>query len=152
MDVADATFILITITARFYYMMMTKYRFATEYEFNASAKILYPYLETAAGLSEWFCTNVTISDEKIYDFIWDGEHHYARQAFHRLNKGVRYLFLDENKQLPEDGNYLDFQIETSEISQGLFLKVTDYSSETDENELQEMWDGLINNLKSIIGG
>lgn len=130
----------------------TKTKFVREYPINASAKLLYPYLSTPSGLAQWFCDDVTIDEDKIYNFIWDGRSHYAEMTSHRTNKSVRYLFLDENKGHIPDGAYVDFSIESSELTQEQFLKVVDYSDEEDVEELEELWDNLFQNLKEIVGG
>jgi len=37
---------------------MGKNKFITEFEINASQKILFPYLSTASGLAQWFADDV----------------------------------------------------------------------------------------------
>jgi hypothetical protein len=71
---------------------------------------------------------------------------------HRTNRSVRFVFLDKNHRHTPDANYLDFTIDSSELTQEVFLRVVDYSEETDEIELQEMWDSLIQNLREQVGG
>ena len=131
---------------------MSKFKYIEEFEINASPKILYPYLDSPSGLQDWFCPKVNVDEDNIYTFNWDGKDNFARKTMHRLNKSVRFNFLDENKKDVEDPDYIDFQIETSELTQGQFLRVTDYSEENDEEELREMWLNMIYDLKSIIGG
>lgn len=130
----------------------TKTKFVREYPINASAKLLYPYLSTPSGLSQWFCDDATIDEDKVLNFVWDGRSHYAEMTGHRTNKSVRYLFLDEKKGHVVDGSYVDFSIESSELTQEQFLKVVDYSDEEDVEELEELWDNLFQNLKEIVGG
>ncbi|GAB3201103.1 uncharacterized protein YndB with AHSA1/START domain [Pontibacter aydingkolensis] len=130
----------------------TKTKFVREYPINASAKLLYPYLSTPSGLAQWFCDDVTVNEDKVYNFVWDGRSHFAEMTGLRTNKSVRYLFLDENKQHITDGPYVDFSIESSELTQEQFLKVVDYSDEDDVEELEELWDNLFHNLKEIVGG
>ena len=38
--------------------------FTADYEIHASIKMLYPYIQTASGLSEWFADDVTINNNK----------------------------------------------------------------------------------------
>ena len=130
----------------------TKTKFVREYPVNASAKLLYPYLSTASGLAQWFCDDVKIDEDKVYNFIWDGRSHYAEMTGHRTNKSVRFLFLDDKKEHLTDGSYIDFSIESSELTQEQFLKIVDYTDEEDVEELEELWDNLFQNLKEIIGG
>lgn len=130
----------------------TKTKFVREFPINASAKLLYPYLSTASGLSQWFCDDVTVNEDKIFNFMWDGRNHFAEMTGHRTNKSVRYLFLNESKEHTTDGSYVDFSIESSELTQEQFLKVVDYTDEEDQEELEELWDNLFQNLKEIVGG
>nr|WP_242928463.1 START-like domain-containing protein [Pontibacter vulgaris] len=133
-------------------MRATKTKFVREYPINASAKLLYPYLSTASGLSQWFCDNVTINGDKVYNFVWDGTSHFAEMTGHRTNRSVRFLFLDDRKQPVSDPSYIDFSIESSELTQEQFLKVTDYTEEEDVEELSELWEHLLQNLREIVGG
>ena len=133
-------------------MIMSKLKFSSEYPINASARMIYPYLSTASGLAQWFCHDVKLNEDKIFNFIWDNQSHYAEMNSHRTNKSVRFVFLDANKNHESDPNYMDFTIETSELTQEHYLRVIDYSEETDAEELTDMWDGLIHGLREIIGG
>ncbi len=129
---------------------MEKFKFVTEYEFRASPKMLFPYISTASGLSQWFASKVnTLSDHK-YDFQWDNESHIARQVSLRQNKSVRFEFLDTSES-GHDNNYVDFRIDQSELTQSTFLRITDYSTNLDEEELNDLWDGLLDKLKEIVG-
>lgn len=123
-----------------------------EYPINASAKLLYPYLSTPSGLTQWFCDDVNMDNDKILNFVWDGRSHFAEVTSHRTNRSIRFLFLDENKRHQTDASYVDFSIESSELTQEQFLKVVDYSEEDDEEELHELWENLMQNLREIVGG
>lgn len=129
---------------------MEKVKFVAEYELRASPKMLFPYISTAAGLSQWFATKVNTMPEQRLDFQWDNESHIARQVSMRQNKGVRFEFLD-TAGTGADNNYIDFRVDQSELTQSTFLRITDYSSTTDEDELKDLWDGLMDKLKEIVG-
>ncbi|MBG8554681.1 START-like domain-containing protein [Hymenobacter guriensis] len=130
----------------------SKHRFTVEYPINASPKILYPYLATASGLSHWFCQQVRTDPQHHFIFTWDGQDHHAELTSQRTNRSARFVFLDKNHRHAPDANYLDFTIESSELTQEVFLRVIDYSEETDDIELQEMWDNLVQNLREQVGG
>lgn len=129
---------------------MEKLKFVAEYELRASPKMLFPYISTASGLSQWFASKVNTMPEQRFDFQWDNESHIARQVSLRQNKGVRFEFLDTAENGAEN-NYVDFRVDQSELTQSTFLRVTDYSSTTDEDELKDLWDGLMDKLKEIVG-
>ena len=130
----------------------TKNLFTTDYEIHASIKMLYPYIQTAGGLSEWFADNVTISPEKVFTFTWDNEQHKATLASHRTNHFARFEYLPESKADEKDPSYFELRLEVNELTQTTFLKVSDYSDLADMDELQDLWDGLVENLPKVVGG
>jgi hypothetical protein len=130
----------------------TKNLFTTDYEIHASIKMLYPYIQTASGLSEWFADNVTISPEKVFTFVWDNEQHKAIMAAHRTNHFARFEYLPESKTDEKDPSYFELRLEVNELTQTTFLKVNDYSDFDDMEELQDLWDGLVEKLRKVVGG
>jgi len=131
---------------------MNKHKFISEYAINASPRMIYPYLSTPSGLEQWFCDKVYINEDKVFNFVWDNRNHYAEMNNQRANKSVRFVFLDEDRKHGPDSSYMDFTIETSELTQEQYLRVIDYSEEHDMKEMTELWDGLILSLREIIGG
>ncbi len=126
---------------------MSKVKFVGEYEFNASKKVLYPYLNSASGLANWFADDVNINPNKEFVFIWDGEKRNAKMVISRLNEQVKFKFLEDL----EDPNYVEFKIEKNEFTGSVYLQVTDYS-DMDEDEASELWESLVLDLKGIVGG
>jgi uncharacterized protein YndB with AHSA1/START domain len=49
---------------------MSKIQFEIEFVIQASPQLLYQYMHTPSGLSEWFADNVNARTEK-YTFFWD---------------------------------------------------------------------------------
>ena len=131
---------------------MAKKLFTEDYEIHASAKMLYPYISSASGLSEWFADNVNINPEKVYTFLWDNEEHRAVVASHRTNHFTKFEFLPEDEEDESDPSYFELRIELNELTQTTFLKVTDYSSFDDIDELRDLWNSLIDQLRSVVGG
>lgn len=127
---------------------MSKFKFVGEYEFKASKKMLYPYLSTASGLAQWFADDVNINEDKIFTVIWDGEQNQARMVSHRTNAQVKFEFISED----DDPNYVEFKIDMNELTQSVFIRVTDYSEMDDIEELEELWDSLMSDLREIVGG
>jgi uncharacterized protein YndB with AHSA1/START domain len=127
---------------------MAKFKYVAEYEFKASPKVLYQYISTPAGLQEWFAAKVTIKGDHLFDFVWDNESHPARLTTQRLNKMTRFDFLNENQK----GNYVEFKLEVSELTNASFMKITDYSDNEDEEDLEDLWGGFMDKLKEIVGG
>jgi hypothetical protein len=115
--------------------------------------MLYPYIQTASGLAEWFADDVRINNEsKTYTFYWDNEEHKARQVAHRTNHFARFEFLPESDEDIKDPAYFELRLEFNELTQSVFLKVFDYSDFDDLRELQDLWDGLVEALRKTVGG
>jgi uncharacterized protein YndB with AHSA1/START domain len=132
--------------------MAKKTLFTTEFEIHASPKMLYPYFQTASGLSEWFADNVNISPEKIFTFEWDNEQKKAVITSFRLNQFVKFEYLPESDDDNNDRSYFELRFETDELVNSTYIKISDYSDFDDMEELQDVWESLIANLKKVVGG
>ena len=127
--------------------------FTADYEVHASIKMLYPYIQTASGLSEWFADDVTINNnDKSFTFFWDNEEHRAKLVAFRTNHFVRFEFLPENKEDEADPSYFELRLDFNELTQSTYLKILDYSDFDDMRELHILWDSLVEQLRKIVGG
>ena len=134
---------------------MVKNKFVADFQINTSRKIIYPYLSTASGLSQWFADDVTINEDKVYNFVYDGEDHFARAVIMRSNHNVKFEFFDPQLAVDEEENdrsYIEFRLDENELTQTFFLRVIDYSDAYSDEEQESIWEGLIGALKEIIGG
>ena len=133
--------------------MAKKKLFTGDYEVHASIKMLYPYIQTASGLAEWFADDVSINNsDKTFTFYWDHEEHKARLVAHRTNHFARFEFLPETADDEKDPAYFELRLEFNELTQSVFLKVFDYSDFDDVQELHDLWDGLMESLRKTVGG
>lgn len=129
---------------------MGKFKYTAEFEFRASKKMLFPYVSSASGLSQWFADDVNINEDKEYIFIWDGEPNKARMVSHRANSYTKFVFEDTDGS--GDPNYVEFKLEENDLTQSTYLKITDHSEMDDLEELEDLWSFMITNLKEIVGG
>ena len=127
---------------------MEKSKFLGEYSINASRKMLFPYISTASGLSQWFADDVNINEDKVYSMLWDGELNRARIVSIKANQHIKFEF-----EVPgdDDPNYIEIKLEMNELTQEVYISITDYS-DIDNNETSDLWEGLIHDLKEIVGG
>ncbi len=132
--------------------MTKKKLFTADFEIHASVKMLYPYIQSASGLAEWFADDVSISPEKVFTFVWDNETHKAVMSSHRMNHFVKFEYVPETKEDEKDPSYFEIRLEVNEMTQTTFIKVFDYSDFDDMEELQDLWKGLVENLKTVVGG
>lgn len=127
---------------------MEKVKFVGEFEMRASKKMLYPFISSASGLSQWFADDVNVNNEdKGLTFIWDGEENKAKIVSSRINHHIKFEFDSED----DDPNYVEFVLDINELTNTTFIRVTDYS-DMDAEEAQELWNSLIHDLKEIVGG
>lgn len=133
---------------------MVKNKFVADFQINTSRKIIFPYLSTASGLSQWFADDVTINEDKVYNFVYDGEDHFAKAVIMRNNHNVKFEFFDPSLEEEDDTDraYIEFRLDENELTQTFFLRVIDYSDSYDDEEQESIWETLIHSLKEIIGG
>ncbi len=131
---------------------MGKYKYTTEFEIRANNKMLFPYLVNPAGLAQWFADQVTINENKAFNFVWDNRPHYARLTAQRLNRYVKFEFIPEDNSTLHEPSYIEFRLDMNELTQSSFLKITDFSDTEDEQDLKELWAYLVSNLREIVGG
>ena len=131
---------------------MVKSKFLFEYEINASKKMLYPYYTTASGLAQWFADDVTVDEDHVFNFIWEGDDHKAKMVSHRTNSFAKFVFLTPEEEEDEGPNYVEFKLDENEMTQTTFIKVADYSDFDDKEEQAELWTNLFHGLREIVGG
>ena len=56
---------------------MEKIKYELEFPIHASPQLIYQYISTPSGLSEWFADNVNSRGE-LFKFIWDGTEEQAK--------------------------------------------------------------------------
>ena len=128
--------------------MSKKKEFVIEYDFQSSPQLLFQYLSTASGLSEWFSDDVNYRGEK-YTFFWGDSEEYARVLSKKINDRIKFQWIDGEDD--EEDYFFEFKIQMDEITKDVSLIITDYA---DENELEEaklLWDSLISDLKQVLG-
>jgi uncharacterized protein YndB with AHSA1/START domain len=125
---------------------MNKSKFIGEYSINASRKMLFPYISTASGRSQWFADDVIITEDKVYTMLWDGEVNRARIVSIKVNQHIKFEFEGEDD---DDLNSIEIRLEMNELTQEVYIKITDYS-DLDDQEVYDLWEGLIHDLKEIV--
>ena len=126
--------------------------FNAEFEIHASKKMLFPYIFTASGLSQWMADDVTVDEDKVFNFRWEGEDHKAKMVTHRINSFVKFEFLPEDEDDDEEPKSIEIRLEMNELTQMVFIAITDFNDINDDEELQDLWESLVQSLKEIVGG
>ena len=129
---------------------MNKSKFIGEYSINASRKMLFPYISTASGLSQWFADDGQYHRRQSkYHAYGDGEVNRARIVSIKANQHIKFEFEGEDD---DDLNSIEIRLEMNELTQEVYIKITDYSDLDDQEVLSDLWEGLIHDLKEIVGG
>ncbi len=131
---------------------MGKVKFVADFEVRASQKMLFPYLSSASGLSQWFADDVNINEDKIYSFFWDGDEFKAKKVSQRANISVKFEFLPETDEDEDDPNYIELKLNINELTQSVFIQITDYSDFDDQQEQLDLYENTVHSLKELIGG
>ncbi|MEK9614494.1 MAG: START-like domain-containing protein [Flavobacteriaceae bacterium] len=128
--------------------MSDKKSFSIEYDFHASPQLLYQYLSTPSGLSEWFADNVNSRGE-FFTFIWDDTEEYAKLIHKKNNEKVRFQWQNDDED--QDQYYFEFRIQVDEITKDVSLIISDFSDEDELEESKMLWDNLVSDLKQVLG-
>ena len=120
--------------------------YTLEYVFIASPKLLYHYLSTEQGLSEWFADNVFSTDD-IFHFCWEETDQKATIYSKKDRDFIRFKWIEE-----EENNYFEFKIKTDSVLNELTLIITDFAFDEDKEESIMVWNSAIKKLLRIIGG
>ena len=128
--------------------MSIKKSFTIEYDFHASPQLLFQYLSTPSGLSEWFADNVNSRGE-LFTFIWDDSEEEALLLQKKNNEKVRFQWVDDEND--SDDYFFEFKIMVDEITQYVSLIITDFAEEDELEESKMLWDNLVLDLKQVLG-
>ena len=121
-------------------------KFELEFVVHASAEMLYEFLSTPSGLSEWFCDDLNIRNG-IYTFIWDDQLQQARLLKTVDQQLVRFQWVDKN-----DGSYFEFRIQRDDLTNDISLIITDFADTASERESSKLlWNSQVEKLMHVIG-
>ena len=128
--------------------MKPKVKYELEFPIHSSPQLLYQYIITPSGLSEWFADNVNSRGE-FYTFIWDDSEENAKLTSKKAGEKVKFKWLDENNK--ETEYFFELKIQVDEITNDVSLIVVDFSNEEELPENKLLWESLVSDLKHVIG-
>lgn len=117
-----------------------------EYIIRSSPTILYNFLTTPAGLSQWFADSVDINGA-TYLFTWNGSVEKADLIEEVENEMARYRW-----DYADEAEFFEFRIEKSEVTGDTILYITDFAEDSERDDQKILWDSQIANLIKRIGG
>ena len=128
--------------------MSNKKSYSIEYDFHSSPQLLFQYLSTPSGLSEWFADDVNSRGE-LFEFIWDDSEEQAKLIQKKNNDRVRFQWLNDEDDF--DKYYFEFKIQVDEITKDVSLIITDFEVEDEIEESKMLWNNLVSDLKQVLG-
>ena len=125
--------------------MDDKIKFQLEFVIQSSPQLLYQYLSTPSGLSEWFADNVNSRGERFI-FIWDGSEEEAKLLKRKSEEFVKFAW-----DHTEDGVFFEMKIIVDEITKDVSLFITDFAEEDEVEEAKMLWTNQVSDLKQVLG-
>jgi uncharacterized protein YndB with AHSA1/START domain len=121
-------------------------KYEMEFVVHSSAEMLYEFLSTPSGLSEWFCDDLNIRNG-IYTFIWDDQLQQARLLKTVDLQLVRFQWVDKT-----DGSFFEFKIQRDDLTNDIALIITDFADSVSDRESSKLlWNSQIEKLMHVIG-
>lgn len=125
--------------------MDDKIKFEIEFVIQSSPQLLYQYLSTPSGLSEWFADNVNSRGE-MFSFIWDGSEEEAKLLKRKSDEFVKFAW-EEN----DDNTFFEMKIIVDEITKDVSLFITDFAERDELEESKMLWANQVADLKQVLG-
>ncbi len=126
---------------------MNKEKFVIEYDFKkVSPSLLWTFVSTAAGLSEWFADQVE-HQEKEYTFYWNKSPQVALMTASRTGVYVRFHWEED----VNERSFFEMRIESSELTGATILVVTDFAAPDEIEDARELWDNEVERLRRRLG-
>jgi len=126
--------------------MSTKIKLELEFPIQASPQLLFQYISTPSGLSEWFADNVNSRGE-LFTFIWDDSEEDAKLLSKKNGERIKFKWVDDD----DDQSYFEIRIQLDGITKDVSLMVTDFSEDGEVEETKMLWDNQISDLKKVLG-
>ncbi len=128
--------------------MSDKIKYELEFPVKASPKMLFPFLSTPSGLSDWFCDDVNSRGEK-FTFFWGDSEESAKLISKKAEKHIRFIWdADAEEGLK---TFFEFRIVVDDLTNDVSLIVTDFAEEDELEESKLLWNSQVNELLHTIG-
>jgi len=128
--------------------MEEKIKFEMEFVVHASPQLLFQYISTPSGLSEWFADNVNSRGE-VFTFIWNDTDEKARLISKKTGERIKFRWLEDEED--EASYYFEIRIQVDDITKDVSLIITDFVEEEELDEAKMLWENQISDLKQVLG-
>lgn len=126
--------------------MQDKIKYEMEFVIHSSPQLLYQYLSTPSGLSEWFADNVNSRGE-LFTFIWDDSEEEAKLLKKKNSEYVKFKWTEAGNE----NTFFEIRIVVDEITKDVSLMITDFSEEDELEESKMLWENQVADLKHVLG-
>lgn len=126
--------------------MEEKIKYEMEFPIQVSPSLLYQYISTPSGLSEWYADNVNSRDEH-FSFIWAESEEKARLLSKKSPERIKFRWMEDE----DEDFYFELRIQVDEITKDVSLIVTDFAEEDEVEEGKMLWENMVSNLKQVLG-
>lgn len=129
--------------------MTDKKKYEMEFPIQASPSLLYQYISTPSGLSEWFADNVNSRGE-VFTFIWEGSEEQAKLVSKKSDERIKLRWMEDEED--GDSSFFEMRIQVDEITKDVSLMITDFADDDDDvNEGKMLWENMVSDLKQVLG-
>lgn len=125
--------------------MQHKVKYEMEFVIHSSPRLLYQYISTPSGLSEWFADDVNSRGE-LFVFIWDDSEEEARLLKRKNTEYVKFKWEDS-----DENTFFEIRIVVDEITKDVSLMITDFAEEDELEESKMLWANQVADLKHVLG-
>jgi len=128
--------------------MEEKIKFELEFPIHASPQLLFQYISTPSGLSEWFADNVNSRGE-VFTFIWNDTEEQARLLSKKTGERIKFRWLEDEEE--ETHYFFEIRIQVDDITKDVSIIITDFIDEDELDEAKMLWENQISDLKQVLG-
>lgn len=126
--------------------MEEKIKYEMEFPIQASPALLFNYIATPSGLSEWYADNVNSRGE-MFTFIWEGSEEQAKLIGKKNGEKVKFRWVsDEGTEY-----FFELRIQVDEITKDVSIMITDFAEDGELEEGKMLWENMIGELKQVLG-
>jgi hypothetical protein len=123
-----------------------KEKFEMEFFIKSSPRILYNFISSPSGLSEWFSDDVNIKNG-VYTFFWEDSEEKAKLLATKEFELMRFKWSNTE----EDDTYFEMKIKIDELTGDVALIITDFAKKDELNDVQRLWEAQIHDLCKALG-
>ncbi len=125
---------------------MNKVKYQLEFDMKCSTTLLFEYIGTSSGMSEWLADDVIERGDE-FTFVWGDQEEVANLIRYKEESFVRFRWEED-----EGTKYFwELAIHVDEVTNDVALVITDFTEEEDLEHSKLYWSNLIDDLKKIIG-